>query len=146
MEKIKELERRMKMICGDYPLRFFAALEEEADEETLEFLWRDKKIEEEDKDGDSPLFLAARNNPNPKVLRWFLKMGASPNKKGSRASTPLRAAAIHNPNPEVAKALMEGGADEEPGLIEAVKKQRDDDTLFMTKEKKERVLEILMKK
>ena len=55
----------------------------------------------------------AAYNPNPDVIRYFLKMGIDVNakKNDSYRRAPLRCAAGFNPNPEVVAMLLEAGAD-----------------------------------
>ena len=67
-------------------------------------------VNAKNKDGLTPLMLAAQNNPNPEVLKVLIKAGEDVNAKDTEGWTPLMIAAIEN-TPEVLTALLEAGAD-----------------------------------
>ena len=61
--------------------------------------------------GRQPLYLAARFNSNPEVIKLLLASGADVNAKLDDGVTPLHVAAYGNSNPEVIKLLLASGAD-----------------------------------
>ncbi len=66
-------------------------------------------IETRDKDGATPLMIAAGFNQNPGVISVLLKAGAKPNDLARGDVTPLMYAAM-NRNPRVISALVKAGA------------------------------------
>jgi ankyrin repeat protein len=63
------------------------------------------------KDGFTPLMLAAKDNDDPKVIKALIKAGANVNTEFMSGETALRFAAGHSKNPEVITALVKAGAD-----------------------------------
>ena len=65
------------------------------------------------KDKGAATLCRAACNPNPDVIRYFLKMGIDVNakKNDSYRWAPLHCAAGYNPNPEVITILLKAGAD-----------------------------------
>ena len=62
-------------------------------------------------DKDFLLSIAAQHNRNPEVSRALIQDGADVNAKSFMGWTPLREAAYRNSNPEVSRALIQAGAD-----------------------------------
>ncbi len=81
------------------------------------------KVNAQDKDGMTPLMVAAQNNLNPEVITTLLKAGANVNAQGPNGMTPLMFAAGgttvaaaggpagYNPNTEMIAALLKAGAE-----------------------------------
>ena len=64
-----------------------------------------------DENNNTPLHLAAGNNPAASVIVMLIEGGADPGASDEGGATPLHGAAALNPNPSVIVALIEGGAD-----------------------------------
>jgi len=62
------------------------------------------------KDGQTPLMMAAMVNPRPEVIVVLLKAGAKITDKDTGGATPLMYAAVANPNADVVSALLNAGA------------------------------------
>lgn len=60
---------------------------------------------------DSPLFIAARENRHPAVIRLLIARGADLNYRNGLGQTAFLAAANENPEPEVIAVLASAGAD-----------------------------------
>ena len=61
-------------------------------------------------EGYTPLHLAARSNPDPKVIKLLVKNGLNANAESRKGHTPLMEAVGGN-NLNVVRALMDAGAD-----------------------------------
>ena len=68
-------------------------------------------VNAKDKDGATPLMLAAKINFNPEVLMALIEAGADLNAKNKDGWTSLMVAAQYNPHPKALTALLEAGAD-----------------------------------
>lgn len=68
-------------------------------------------VNDRDRDGWTPLMVAALYNDNPEVTIALLEAGASVNDRNDYGGTPLIYAAQYNSNPEVITALLKAGAD-----------------------------------
>ncbi len=64
-----------------------------------------------DKDGYTPLHLAASANQNPEIITILINAGSDVNVQSHNKETPLHRAAIWNENPKVIMALLDAGAD-----------------------------------
>jgi ankyrin repeat protein len=64
-----------------------------------------------DKNGFTPLMVAAIHNENPEVIIALLKAGADVDARDAYGTTPLMHAAQSNHNPEVISTLLKAGAD-----------------------------------
>jgi hypothetical protein len=60
---------------------------------------------------ETPLMMAARDNPDPLVITALIQAGADVNAEDDNGGTALMYAAGSNPNPEVVAALVKAGAD-----------------------------------
>jgi len=80
-------------------------------QEVREAIVRGAKLEERDKDGATPLFAAAWQNPNAEVIAVLLRAGADIKARDNDDATPLMYAAMNNTNPEVVSTLLQAGAD-----------------------------------
>ena len=63
------------------------------------------------KNGWTPLMIAAWKNPSPKILTALLSHGADVHAKSGDGWTPLMLVARYNTNPEALKVLLKAGAD-----------------------------------
>ncbi|PUB17343.1 ankyrin repeat domain-containing protein [Yoonia sediminilitoris] len=64
-----------------------------------------------DRDGGTPLHLAAMGTENPDVIKALIAVGADVNARDLAQRTPLHWAALINDNPSVFVALIDAGAD-----------------------------------
>ena len=74
----------------------------------MSLLNQEGKVNAKDKDGNTPLYFAARSNA-AEMVELLVKHGADPNAKG-QYSSPLQAAVINNAH-ETAEVLLKHGAD-----------------------------------
>lgn len=63
-----------------------------------------------DKEGNTPLHFAARNNPHPEIIEYLIAHGFNVNSRGTKAASPLHLSVAHNLNIEVSKSLISNGA------------------------------------
>jgi uncharacterized protein len=61
--------------------------------------------------GETPLMVAAENNPDPDVIIALKRAGADPNASDNFGLTPLMHASRFNPNPATVAALLDAGAE-----------------------------------
>lgn len=61
--------------------------------------------------GLSPLICAARDQDDPRVIRYLVRKGAAVDGANFQGMTPLTLAATYNPNVRITVALLESGAD-----------------------------------
>lgn len=69
-----------------------------------------ERLKEKDENGMTALHLAARDIPDPVVIRCLIALGADVNAKDNRGMTPLHWATACNPNVDVVKCLVNNGA------------------------------------
>ena len=65
-----------------------------------------------DPKGNTPLLRAARNNPNPEIIRLLLQGGADGNAANAKGETALMLAATYTTNPETVLALLDAKVDD----------------------------------
>lgn len=68
-------------------------------------------MNEVDRDGATPLMVAAANSTNPEIINILVKNGANVNSKNNDGFTPLAIAATKNPNYEIVEELIKSSAD-----------------------------------
>ena len=73
-----------------------------------------------DRNGFTPLMLAASENPHPESLKKILAAGAKVNNLTLSRHSALAYAALRNLNPEISKALLEAGAEIENDDVDGV--------------------------
>jgi hypothetical protein len=88
-----------KLVITGTPQSIQAAIEKGVDVNTI------------DKQGWTPLLIAAANNPNPDVIAALLKAGATLHPAYGWIGTALMAAAMGNKNPEIIITLLNDGED-----------------------------------
>lgn len=64
-----------------------------------------------DKNGNTPLHMAAGRNHNPGVTEFLIDRGADIEARTKSGNTPLHMAAEHNHNPDVVGLLLDRGSD-----------------------------------
>ena len=64
-----------------------------------------------DKNGNTPLMVAAGQNSSPEVVEMLLQAGADVNEKDENGFTALMLAAKDNSDPEMVRVLLDAGAD-----------------------------------
>ena len=69
------------------------------------------KVNARDKDGLTPLHMAAAKNATPAVVKVLLANGAKVNARNKDGGTPLHVSAAFSKTPAVVKALLAAGAD-----------------------------------
>lgn len=67
-------------------------------------------INARDNDGDTPLFMAAYGNKNPKVIKTLLEYGADVNIRDDSGKTPLNYAVKYNAEDKIFEILLASGA------------------------------------
>ncbi|MCL2673581.1 MAG: ankyrin repeat domain-containing protein [Alphaproteobacteria bacterium] len=90
---------------------FFDLVRTGTPQEVENAIKNEENVNAMDKYGVTPLMMAARNNPNPEVIKVLVKAGADVNAKDNTGSTPLMRAAMFNHNPEVITVLVKAEAD-----------------------------------
>lgn len=68
-------------------------------------------MNERNKDGRTPLHLAAGNGKTPAIVKVLLRARAAPNARDKNGWTPLHLAAEFSKTPAVVEALLAAGAD-----------------------------------
>ena len=68
-------------------------------------------VEARDKNGSTPLHLAAEYNENPAVIEALVAAGANVREGDEDGRHPLHYVVVFNENPAVTEALLEAGAD-----------------------------------
>src|SRR5271157_1112001 len=68
-------------------------------------------VNAQNKDGWTPLMIAAANNQNPEAAATLLKSGADVKARANNGWTPLMFAARYSQNVEVVATLLKAGAD-----------------------------------
>ena len=109
-EAARQLQRLALVACRNWNTRKF--FENAAAVDIGECLKNDKTIvRARDKDGATPLHLAARYGRTPDIVAALVKAGADLAAENRQGNTPLHAAAEFGKAPSMIEALLDAGAD-----------------------------------